>query len=439
MRPGQDKKIFYGWYIAAISFAGNFMSVGSTFYVLNAFMEPLCNIRGWTRTEVNLALALGSVVGFIGQFIFGGLVMRTGPRILMLIGAVTSGITFIFLGRAEELWCFYVLYILLYICNGAYGGIVANTSVSNWFVTKRGQALGFSTAGISLSGAILPFAAMFLILWTDLTWAFFWIGLMIIMVGPLAWLIVRNWPEDHGLAPDGAGPEDDHPVLHTASEQSPRLNQSNAGPTLPGSDPGVTDGGTKLFWTTSRLVRSGTFWKISFTYALVLLGLVGVMSQLKPRFADIGFEDTAAMGMMSAAALMGAVGKYFWGILCDRFDPRRVVAVLIAATCLGLTLSLFKGSLPALIIFIIIFGFAMGGVMSTLPIIVADLFGRESFPAVFRFISLFLILQTLGYVAAGWSFDHMGSYDPAYILFIGLDTIAFFLIISVKRPRVTED
>lgn len=438
MRAGQDGKIFYGWYIAAISFVGNFMSVGSTFYVLNAFMEPLCDIRGWTRTEVNLALMLGGVVGFIGQFIFGGLVMRTGPRILMLLGAVTSGITFIFLGQAEKLWCFYALYILLYLSSGAYGGIVANTSVSNWFVMKRGRALGFSTAGMSLSGAILPFTAMFLIMWTGLTEAFLWIGLMIIMVGPLAWLIVRNWPEDYGLAPDGASPEDDHPVPHTASDQPSGLNQSGVGPALPGSDPGVTTGNTKPFWTTSRLVRSGTFWKVSFTYALVILGLVGVMSQLKPRFADIGFEDTAAMGMMSATALMGAMGKYFWGILCDRFDPRRVVALLIAATALGLTLSLFKGSLPALILFIIIFGFAMGGVMSTLPIIVADLFGRESFPAVFRFISLFLILQTLGYVIAGWSFDHMGSYDPAYILFISLDIIAVFLILSARRPRVTE-
>ena len=191
-------------------------------------------------------------------------------------------------------------------------------------------------------------------------------------------------------------------------------------------------------WTLSSLIRTGAFWKIGLGFAIVLAGVSGVMAQLKPRFSDIGFDDITAMIMMSATAFLGALGKYAWGMLCDRFDSRYVVATLIIASGLGLLLSLFHGSLVALILFIIIFGFAMGGVMSTYPIIVADLFGRESFPTVLRFISLFLILELVGLIIAGQSFDRLGSYDPAYVLFIAFDIISALLILSVKRPRLAS-
>jgi len=150
----------------------------------------------------------------------------------------------------------------------------------------------------------------------------------------------------------------------------------------------------EIFWTLSRLVRTSTFWNLGIAYALIMMGTVGVMSQLKPRFSDIGFGDMTAMFMMAATAFMGAIGKYVWGMLCDRYEPRKIVTLLSTANGIGLGLALFQDSFPALFLFVIIFGFTMGGIMSTYPIIVADLFGRKSFAVVLRFVSMFLVLQS---------------------------------------------
>lgn len=427
-RPQEGTRLFYGWSIVAMAFTAHFMSVGTAFYAMNAFMEPLCAAHSWSRTQVNLALTLGTLFGFFGQFVFGTLVMRLGPRILMLAGSLSAGLALILLGRTEALWCFYCLYVLLYLANGAYGGIVANTAVSNWFVLKRGRALGIATAGISLSGAVLPLVTMILIIKTDLAGAFMWLGLMVLVVAPLSWLIVRNWPEEYGLAPDGITPFS-HPAWRPefgAENPSDRAHAPAAAP-----DPSTR----QLYWTPARLVRTSAFWKLGASFALVQITLVGVMSQLKPRFADLGFGDMTAMIMMCAAAFFGAVGKYVWGVFCDRYEAKYVVAVLIGANALGLILGLLPGSLLALILFILVFGFAMGGVMSTFPIMVADLFGRESFAAVLRFVSLFLILQLVGYIIVGLSYDRLGSYDPAYILYVGLDLVALYLILTLKRPN----
>ena len=422
MIPEKSSTIYYGWYIVLLAFVANFMSVGTSFYIFNAFMEPLSEAHGWSRTALNMALVLGMLAGFVGQFLAGTLVMRTGPRILMLIAPILSGGACILLGRTGVLWQFYVLYVLLYLGSMTYGGVVANTAVNNWFVRKKGQALGFASAGISFSGVVLPFVAMIIILRSSISDAFLWIGLSTMAVGPLSWLVVRDWPEQFGLQPDGLPLERLTGSEDLRDQREPRNDGFNR----------------KEPWPLRRLIGTGTFWKLGLSLGLALTSVGAVMSQLKPRFADVGFDDMTAMGMMAATACIGAVAKYVWGVLCDRFDPRRVFAVLVSMMALGLGLALIHDSLVALALFIVVFGFSMGGVMSLFPIIVADLYGRESFPAVFRYVSLIIIIEISGFVIVGQSFDRTGSYDLAYIIFILLDLIAVSLILTMKRPESDE-
>jgi len=345
--------------------------------------------------------------------------MRVGPRLLMVVGALVGGAACILLGRTHSLWQFHLLYVLLYAGNMGYGGIVANTAVNNWFERRRGKALGVATSGMSLSGAVLPLVAMLIILQTDMATAFLWLGVVVLTVAPLAWIIVKDWPEQYGLYPDGLDPLPGYPI---GGEEAPNTSIDQVYvPT----------------WPLPVLIRTGAFWKIGFAFALLLTGVGGVMAQLKPRFADIGFAPLTAMILMSLSALCGAVAKYVWGMLCDRIEPRKVLAAIMVMSAGGLILALFKTSVVAVILFAVIFGFAMGGALSVFPIITAHIFGRTSFPAVARFLYLFLILQLTGFIIMGRSYDLLGSYDAAYCLFIVLDIIGALLILSVKRPQGT--
>jgi len=413
--------VFYGWYVVAAGFLSNFMAAGTGFYVINAFMQPLCVENGWTRTEVSLAISIGGLAGLFFAMLFGFIVNRMGPRLLMTIGPVIAAAAFILTGFAHNLAFFYLGFLFLYFGNSAMGGIVSNTAVNNWFVVNRGKALGFSTAGISLSGAIVPFAALLILQVFGLTKAFIIIGAFNFLLAPTAWIIVRNRPEDHGLAPDG---------IARNPEFQPAATPQSSGLTAFESRPGS--------WNFRSLVREVTFWKVGISYGLILVGVIGVMSQLKPRFSDIGFDDKTAMLMMAMTALAGTIGKFVWGALCDRFDPRRVTALLMAMIGLGLGFMLSSKSITGLLLFIVVFGFAMGGVLSTLPIMVANLFGRNAFADVLKYVVLFLSVQYIGPVAMGFSFDRVGSYDPAYIFFIFLAVISAALVLSIKRPRSGE-
>ncbi len=429
MGGGRSGRIFYGWYIVGAAFIANFMSVGTGFYAFNAFLEPLCNTYGWTRTQVNMALVIGTPFGFLGQFVYGTLVMRLGVKKLMVAGCLAGGIAFMLLFQTSRLWLFYLLYVLVFIGNGAYGGIVANSAVNNWFVRKRGQALGIATAGISLSGAILPVVAMALIFRLGMTGAAVCIGAAVLVFAPLFWLVVADWPEQKGLSPDGDTAPDSSVDLGADGLPVTGINAAGLTAVPSGSQ---APGGPS--WTLSRLVRVPAFWQLGLAYTMVMMGVVGVMSQLKPRFVDVGFSDTIAMTLMAVTALFGALGKYSWGMLCDYINPIRVVSAIMVANAIGLVAALTADSAVAVGVFIFLFGFAMGGVMATYPVIVADLFGRESFASVFRFMAVFLIAQMAGYLIAGLSFDLSGSYNAAYALFIILDIIAAAILLAVKRP-----
>ena len=427
MKPG-EKRVFYGWYVVAVAFLTNFMATGTGFYIFNALINPLCDERGWTRTELNAAPAIGLAVGILSALLYGTLVTRVGPRILMFLGSIVSGFAFASLGLANEIGHFYLLCMLLYLGNGAMSGIVSNTAVSNWFVEKRGRALGLATAGISLSGAVLPLLAMRFLDRTSLPSVFLWTGLMVWALAPVIWLVVRDWPEAWGMVPDGSTV--DPRTLGKEPYADERKATRFPNPALVRSPSARHED----YWKPAKVVRTRAFWMVGFAYALALMGTVGVMFQLGPRFTDIGFDRGMAMALVSLTALIATMGKTAWGMLCDRYEPRRVVAVLMAMNGMGLCLALVPESMLALSTFILLFGFAMGGIMSTLPILVADLYGRASFASVSRFMSLFVILEVGGYLLRGPSFDRTGSYDTAYATFVLLDLIAAGLVLAASRP-----
>ena len=417
----KQSKVFYGWYVVAVSFLCNFMATGTAFYLMNTFMQPLCEERGWTRTEVSMAIFIAGTIGFLSALIYGRLVYSVGPRILMTIGPLAAGVSFALTGMTENLLLFYLGYICLFISTGAMSGIVSGTVVNNWFIMKRGKALGLATTGVSLSGAILPYLALLILSVTSLRNAFILMGVLNLLVAPISWLLVRNRPEDHGLNPDGDISFQDSKA---SNENGLRLNR-------------LASESSEELWVLPRLVRVQAFWKTGFAYMLILVGVVGIMSQLKPRFSDIGFDDHTAMLMMAATAFLGTLGKFFWGWLCDHFDSRGVVTLLMSMTALGMAFILGKNPV-ALFLFIFIFGFSMGGIIATLPILTADLFGRESFAMVLKYFIMFQILQNFGAVIMGICFDVTGSYNIAYILFIIQALIAAGLVFSIKRPGSEE-
>ncbi len=417
----RDRGIYYGWYIVAVAFVSNFLGTGTGFYIFNAFIEPLCSLRGWTRAEINIAPMLGYIVNLFGVLLYGTLVVRTGPRVLVTASAVITAVSFLLMGVTSSLWAFYLLFMLLFLGISGMSGIVTATMVGNWFVLRRGNALGIATAGVSLSGVVMPAAALAIINGSGILTAFLLVSAGILLAAPLSWFFVRTRPEDHGLLPDGA-----RHGAGTVRDEEPFRGV--------GGDAASAAAGRPSRWTISMVARDRAFWTIGTAYGLSMASVLGVMFQLKPRFSDLGFDAVTAMRFMAATALVGTAGKYLWALVCDRFPSKHVVALLMFMNAAGLCTGLLAPSLPVVIIFIIIYGFAMGGVVSTQPVMIAEYYGREAYPTVARYVGIVVGINFIGYPIMGWSFDITGSYDAAYLIFAALNLASMALVMTLKRP-----
>ena len=98
---------------------------------------------------------------------------RFGPRKMMLLGVPLIAVGFYLLSRVADIsaftgWdaliLFYTIYVLGITLGSSLGtGMAANTAVANWFIRRRGMALGILSAGVGIgAGLWVPVIGMVL-------------------------------------------------------------------------------------------------------------------------------------------------------------------------------------------------------------------------------------------------------------------------------------
>lgn len=401
--------VFYGWKISALSLAGNFMLQGSGLYCMNAFMEPLCELHGWTRMGLNMSLGIAALMGQIAMPVSADVATKVSLRTLMGLGALVGGLAICGMAFTSSIHVFTLYMILVWIASQFCGGVVANALMSNWFSHFRGIAFGVANSGTSLSGMILPFICLAIINHFNVQTAFLSLGIATCALAPLSWWIVRRKPQMLHLHPDGR-------------KHEPRPAK-----------------GVPVNTSVKILVRRPAVWSIGIAFGLTLMCASGILSQLKPRFADLGMESYFAMTLASIAAGAGTLAKYFWGWVCDKWSPI-FAARAITLCCLCSMMALFlPPSKASLAIFGIFFASGSGGLWVVLPAVTAYYFGNQNFLAVYKFIAVFILLRCAGFPVMGMSYEYCGSYIGADIFFIVSLAAAFVLTMFLHPERAVEN
>ena len=138
--------MFYGWVIVGSGFVMSVIGIGSR-YCYGVFLQSLEVEFGITRMATSsifsIYMLLCSMVA-----IFGGWAMdRYGPKRVGIFMATFTGLSFFLTSQASSAWQLFITYSLLFsLGNGAMYTIV-NSTVSKWFVKKRGLVVGITSSG----------------------------------------------------------------------------------------------------------------------------------------------------------------------------------------------------------------------------------------------------------------------------------------------------
>ncbi|MBD5557881.1 MAG: MFS transporter [Desulfovibrio sp.] len=395
--------MFYGWKLAALITGGNFMLQGSAVYCMNAFMEPLCEVNGWTRAGLNLSMGLAVLAGQLAMPLAAAVSARRSLRLLTALGALAGGAATLGMGMTSSLALYTLWFILVWVCAQFCGGVVGNALISRWFRHFQGRAFGVANAGSSLAGVMLPFFCMALIHAFGVTAAYSVLGVVTCLLGPLAWWLVRDEPQALGLHPDGRRHE----------------------PHMPKAAPVNT--------SFAALIHSRQAWFVGIAYGLALMTASTFMSQMKPRFADLGLEAWPAMLLACLSALFAALAKYAWGWVSDRTSPLVASRLIMAMSVTSVALLLLPPSLPLLALFSVAFGGCIGGLWTVLPAVVSWYFGSQNFLAAYKFIAIILILRCAGFPVMAASHGLFGSYVLADAFF-GASLLTALVLTFLLRP-----
>lgn len=414
----KEKRLFYGWFIVATVFLANFINTGEAFYAMGVFFKPLIKEFGWSRAITSVGISLSVITGALFAPILGRLVDRYGARSIMPVGAAVVGLSFVLLSRMNYIWHFYLFYgIMLSLGSRSMGEIPGSTSVSNWFIKKRGLALGIATMGISMGGVIMPPLANYFISRFGWRVSFFFMAIFPwAVVIPLSIIFIRKRPEDLGLNPDG-------------------IADSNPDPALPDSE----NDRYEVSIGARAALKTSDFWKLAVAFSFSFMSLGTVLIHLVPHLTDLGISPTTAAFCLGLTAAVGVVGKVILGWLTDIMEKRFVAILAYAFQIVGLIILLNARYLWLVYLFCVCFGFGMGGVIPIHQSFLGERFGRDSFGSIYGLMAPFTVFfQALGQPFAGYVFDVTGSYHLAFLLFIINYFLAAIIIFSVRRksPQV---
>ena len=389
-------RFHYGWIVVGVTFITLLIGAGvrSTPGVL---MVPFEEEFHWSRATISFAVAVSLVLyGVMGPFA-ASFMERFGLRRTMVsaLALLATGVALTTLMR--ESW---QLVLLWGVVVGMGAGVVANVLgavvAARWFTARRGLVIGLLT-GSAAAGQLV-----FLPTFAAVTKHFGWrttvlvVAAVALAVIPLVALLMRERPEDVGLAPYGeaGGPK----ARATTAQGNP-------------------------FWlalrTLAEAARTRPFWLLAgsfFCCGASTNGLIG--THLIPACLDNGIPEVTSAGLLAAMGTFNMVGTAGSGWLSDRVDNRVLLAVYYSLRGLSLIYLPFSFvSFYGLGLFAVFYGLDWIATVPPTVRLIGSSFGREKSGIVYGWI---FAAHQLGSASAAYFAGLMradlGSYLEAFML-----------------------
>ena len=182
------------------------------------------------------------------------------------------------------------------------------------------------------------------------------------------------------------------------------------------------------------VLRSRYFWLLTLAFSLSSLSIFAVRIHFIPLLISVNIQPGSAALASGAIGVMQVVGRMIFAPIERRFSSRTMAIGVFVLLTISMTI-LLLGSAPWLIVvFVALFGMAIGTHTLTRPLMVADTYGTAFYGRISSSMVIFVTLAgTMSPFAAGVMFDLFGSYNPMLILASSFSLVAVVLIWLLPR------
>ena len=403
--------LFYGWWLVPITGFIKVLSSAPLFHAMTIWSVALESHFGWSRTQLSLAFSFTRIEGGIMGPIEGYLTDRLGTQRMVLMGLLVLGAGFLIFWQVDDLWMFYLAFVVMSPGHSLAGWVPVITVLNNWFIRRRATAMGWSNTTSRLGALLLVPAIAWAIDpdqdrmgWqlTALTLGIF----TLILALPISRLI-RNRPEDYNLHPDGDLPTHSPPATVFGPGASERR---------------VVAGSETSSLTTIQALQTPAFWLISFGHGFTSMVILAIMAHLGLFIKDLGFDVQTTAWVVSTYTSVSMVFQIVGGYIGDQVPKRVAIFVFTSIQAGSVVLLAASSTLPMLYLFAVLFGIGFGGRNPLTTAIRGDYFGRASFGKILGISTVPMnVLLLVAAPFAGYLRDIQGTYTTAFITLAALN------------------
>ena len=290
----KTSKIFYGYWVLVACYVINVISAGCGPISFSFFITSLEESLGWSRTEIMTAFTFFFVFTAISGPFAGRMVHRYGARKVISLGCLIACAGYILLSQTNSHWQFYFGYSLVGAGVASTGPVITTLVISNWFVRRRGSAIGILSMGPGTAGLLFtPIVIIYLL--PTLGWSNTYLVFAAITGGlgiPLSALAIRTEPSDMREVPDG---------------------KANISISDIDAESVLKTGGITL----KNALSTQAFWMVGLAIFFISTHM-GVMQSQIPHLEDLGFGAGIVASTMSIVAVASALGPLLFGWLSDK-------------------------------------------------------------------------------------------------------------------------
>lgn len=387
------------WQLVVTSMLGwSLVGIGSV--TTGAFIVPLQQAFGWTRTEATVGPLMYAIMSILGQPVVGRLIDRYGPRPIALTGLVVLGVGFSLLGTANGslgqwmlLWFFYNIGSQLMLMP------TWTTAVVSEFDAGRGLALATTLSGTAFATSFAPLAATYLIIHYGWRTAYVGLGL-----GPTSVVLVLVWLFFHSRAD------------HRRRTDGP----AGAAPTLDGMT--AQDG-----------LRSPTFYKLLFGTLIAYTVMVAALIHMIPMLSASGLDPVDAAFVAFTLGPTTVLGKVICGLLVKRVPGHVLCAAMLALPIITFSALMTPSDSATLrMLEVTPLGIALGGQMKMSAYMTTRHFGLRAFGSIFGFIAIGLTASSgAGPFLASYLYDLSHGYRLVLTIGIPACVIGSLVMLSI--------
>ncbi|MBI2872196.1 MAG: MFS transporter [Chloroflexi bacterium] len=406
---------FYGWVVVAVAVLGMFTSAPGQGSIMSMFLAPISEELHWSRTLLSGAVTVATVISGLTMPLWGHLLDRVGPRLLVVGVTLIVGAACIWMSRISTPLGLYVGFVLLRVFALGVMSLCCTTTVARWFIRKRGRASALTAVGMAAGLGVFPPLLQGIIDATDWRTAYLVMGFLVwgLMLVP-ALLFFRRQPEDMGLVPDGAS-----------------QTGSKAGPDRPGPAAPL-----EPEWSTTQATRSRTFWLLVVATAASSVLVVAINFHQLPLLVERGLSPQAAARVLSVYALCFAGGAMLSGMVVERVPVRFAMmgqlllltgSVVILVTTVNILMALAFG---------LAFGLALGAGSALEPVLWANYYGRGHLGRIRGITMTFRVgASAVGPLVAGIAYDTLGGYTEVMAIMAFIPLLCIVALMLAGPPR----